>query len=568
MSKKVLSLTDKVWEIADETDSFSSLDELIRVVLKNRGIDNIEAFKNISLKNTMPDPFVFKDMEKAVNRIVTAIMTGEKIAILGDYDVDGISSTVLFMNFFDYLRIPFAYFIPDRKKEGYGLSINNLKKYKDYFVITVDCGSTSFTELQYALDEKIDVVVIDHHKMEGIPRAVAIVNPHRPDENEGFKDLCAAGMVFMCIVGINRALRNNGFYKNRNMKEPSLFDYLDLVALATICDVMPLVGVNRAFVINGIKTISRRKNLGIDALINQQKTSDITSSTIAFSFGPKINAAGRLASADLSVKLLSTKDPLEAKKIAHILDDLNKERQKLEGRIIEEAIQQIDENLDFICAYNRNWHIGIVGIVAGRLKETYHKPSLVIAIDENGQGRGSCRSVTQVDISIIINKAIQKGIVTSGGGHSMAAGFCIDEKKIPEFIEFLKNEIKYEKVYEELLADCYLSADMAISFDTINAISKIEPFGNGNRYPKFVIPNLVITKVRVVGKNHIQLLLSDIEKRVSLSAISFRSDGTLLGDILLSYKAPIQALGTLSVSEWNGRKSICLILDDVAEMFC
>ena len=353
--------------------------------------------------------------------------------------------------------------------------------------------------------------------------------------------------------------------KDKDLKEPNLLEYLDLVALATICDVMPLVGINRAFVINGIKTMRRRKNFGIDALISQNKTSDVTSDTIAFSFGPKINAAGRLASADLSVQLLSTKNPIEAKKIAQQLDDFNKERQALERKIIKEAIQQIDEDANFICAYSKKWHVGIVGIVAGRLKETYHKPSLVIAIDENGQGRGSCRSIPQVDISVIINKAIQKGIVASGGGHSMAAGFCIEEDKIPAFIEFLQNEIKYEKSCEELSADCYLAADMAISLETTKEISAIGPFGNGNKHPKFVIPNLIIAQARIVGKNHIRLRLSELKKGVSLDAILFRSAGTTLGNILLNHKDPIQVLGTLSVSEWNGKKSICFILEDVAK---
>ena len=565
MSKKILSLTDKVWEIADETISFENLNELIRVILKNRGIEDVEAFKCLSLRNSMPDPFVFVDMEKAVARIVAAIIAGEKIAILGDYDVDGISSTVLFMNFFEYLKVPFTYSIPNRMEEGYGLSVENLKKHKNHLVVAVDCGSSSFDELKYAQKEKIDVVVIDHHKMESIPEAIAIVNPHRPDESVNFKDLCAAAMVFMCIVGINRELRNKGFYKDKDLKEPNLLEYLDLVALATICDVMPLVGIDRAFVINGIKTMRRRKNFGIDALISQNKTSDVTSDTIAFSFGPKINAAGRLASADLSVQLLSTKNPIEAKKIAQQLDDFNKERQALERKIIKEAIQQIDEDANFICAYSKKWHVGIVGIVAGRLKETYHKPSLVIAIDENGQGRGSCRSIPQVDISVIINKAIQKGIVASGGGHSMAAGFCIEEDKIPAFIEFLQNEITYEKSCEELNADCYLAADIAISLETTKGISAIGPFGNGNKHPKFVIPNLMIAQTRIVGKNHIRLRLSDVKKGVSLDAISFRSAGTTLGNILLNHKDPIQVLGTLSVSEWNGKKSICFILEDVAK---
>ncbi|MBQ7674153.1 MAG: single-stranded-DNA-specific exonuclease RecJ [Alphaproteobacteria bacterium] len=568
MSKRILSLTNRIWNIAEGGECFCCPSDVVCAILRNRGIsEDVELFKKTTLKRTMPDPFVFIDMEKAVNRFVKAINEGEKIAILGDYDVDGVSSTVLLMSFLRYLKVPYSYSIPNRMEDGYGLSIDNLRKYKDHLVVTVDCGSSSFDELSYALSENMDVIVIDHHKMTAIPDTFAVVNPHRPDESEKYRNLCAAGMVFMFIVGINRKLREEGFYRSHALKEPDLFDYLDLVALATVCDVMPLIDLNRAFVIAGIKTMYRRKNLGIDALINLNKISEISSDTIAFSFGPKINAAGRLASADVSVKLLMTQNPVEAKQLAQRLDDLNKERQRLESEMIEEAVQGIDENLDFICVHSNNWHVGIVGIVAGRLKETYHKPSLVIAIDKDGKGRGSCRSVPGVDISLIINKGIEKGIISSGGGHTAAAGFCISADKIDALIEFLKEEIKYEKSQEELRADCYMPVKF-ISLDMMRELAEIGPFGNGNKHPKFVIPRVKIANAKVVGKNHVQLCLQDEQSGGLVRAIAFRSADTVLGEVISNCNeknSVIQGLGSLTVSEWNGKKRISFILEDIAD---
>ncbi|MBR1734432.1 MAG: single-stranded-DNA-specific exonuclease RecJ [Alphaproteobacteria bacterium] len=568
MLKRILSLTNRVWNIYEDEDraaDWCRSSDIIRSILNSRGITNVETFKNVTLKNTMPDPFVFLDMKKAIDRIVDAIISGEKVAILGDYDVDGVSSTVLMMNFLKYLQIPCEYSIPNRIDEGYGINVEKLKKYKDHLIVTVDCGSSSFEELRYAQDENIDVIVIDHHKMTRMPEAVAIVNPHRPDESGKYQYLCAAGMVFMFIVGINRELRNRNFYNSHSLKEPNLSDYLDMVALATVCDVMPLIDLNRAFVIYGIKAMLKRKNPGIAALIDLNKTSDISSETIAFSFGPKINAAGRLASADISVKLFMTQNSLEAKELAERLDKLNSERQKLEQRIIEEAIENIDENLNFICVHSDKWHTGIVGIVAGRLKETYHKPSFVISVDKNGNGRGSCRSVSGVNISEIINKGIEKNIISSGGGHEAAAGFCIPVEKIDEFIEFLKDEIKYEVSQDELYADCCIPAS-AISFDLMKELSYIGPFGNGNKNPKFVIKNLRISSAKLVGKNHIQVLLENEESGKLLNAIAFRCADTPLGKILLcNRQQSIQILGTLSASEWKGKKYISIFVEDISD---
>ncbi|GHU17985.1 single-stranded-DNA-specific exonuclease RecJ [Alphaproteobacteria bacterium] len=561
MSHKIVSLTKKVWNIHGGTTIYKKSDDLLSALLKNRG--QVDDFLHTSMLSCMPDPFTFIDMEKAVTRIVKAIVNREKISILGDYDVDGVSSTAMFMNFFDYLGVDYSYHIPDRVNEGYGLNIEAVKNHKDSLIIAVDCGSSSKAELSYSKSQNIDVVVIDHHKMSSIPEAVAIVNPHRPDECDEYKNLCATGLVFMCILGINQMLSRSGFYSAKKMKEPEVMDYLDLVALATVCDVVELTGLNRAFVLQGIKAIKRRKNLGIDAMMCISKGSEITSDTIAFFFGPRINAAGRISSADLSVKLLTTKNPIEAKKLAQHLDDLNKERQSIEAQIVEEASDLVDEKLNFICSWSENWHIGVVGIVAGRLKDKFNKPTIVISIDKYGKGRASCRSIDGLDISDVINKGIANGVIASGGGHSMAAGFSIEANKMNELVEFFKTEIKYEVVSHELYADCMVNLE-SISMNLMKTLSFLEPFGMGNRHPKFVIPNLRIASARIVGQNHIQTILKD-ENDNTLKAISFKSLNTELGDILLNHRDYVDVLGGLSVSEWKGEKYISLYLEDVAK---
>lgn len=564
MVKKVYSLTDRIWEISDPRD-FSKMSpaELFDIILQNRGVSDAESFRKASLKNLMPDPFFFIDMEKAVARILTAVKLNQRIVILGDYDVDGISSTVLLMKFFEHIGIEFSYSIPNRMEDGYGLNIKNLERYRDHLVITVDCGSNSIDELDYAKENGIDVIVLDHHKMErGVSQsAIAIVNPHRPDEQNTYHYLCAAGVVFMCIVGINRALRNCGFYDEKKITEPKLIDYSDLVALATVCDVMPLIDLNRAFVSAGIKKMTERKNLGINALIDLNEVSEISVETIAFSLGPKINAAGRIDSADIAVKLLSTKDSGEARGFALRLEELNRQRQSIEREIFEEAKAEIEENLNFICVSGKDWHVGVIGIVAGRLKERYHKPTFVVSIDESGKGRASCRSVPGVDISVLIAEAIQRKIIAGGGGHSMAGGFSINADKISAFIEFLKKEVKYTPQREILNADCYLSIE-AISFDLLYAVSRAGPFGIGFQYPKFVIPDLKVVSSRIVGKNHVQLCFEGNGK--NLKGIAFRCADSKLGQQLLSYDGYVQVLGTLSVSEWNCCKYINLTVEDIA----
>jgi single-stranded-DNA-specific exonuclease len=554
---RITSLTNKIWNIQEKLTEPS---DIVEILAKNRGVA-LDAFLNISIKNSLPDPFVFVDMEKAVCRIVDAIKNKQKIAILGDYDVDGVSSVSIFVKLLEHIEADYTYVIPSRVDDGYGLSMANIEKHKECLIIAVDCGSSSVEELAYAKNNHIDVIVVDHHRMSAIPESYALVNPYRPDEKDTYKYLCATGLVFICVVGVNRLLKEIGFYAKN--AEPNLLEYLDLVALATVCDVMELRELNRAFVQSGLKIIWQRRNLGIDALLSMYKSHCINAETISFFLGPRLNAAGRMDRADLSVRLLTTKNPIEAKKIALRLENLNSERRTLEQKMATDVISLAREDQNFICIYNSSWHIGIIGIVAGRLKEKYQKPVIVISCDPNGMGKASCRSVESVDISDIIKKGIQQKIIVSGGGHAMAAGFSIDVAKIKDLLEFLAANIEYKTSIPELYVDCITPLNF-ITNEFIKTISVLEPFGAGNRSPKFVIPNVKIISARVVGENHIAFSLVD-ESGNSMRAISFRSFGTSLGDILMKECSCVCALGSAVISCWNDQKYVSFQLDDLSK---
>jgi single-stranded-DNA-specific exonuclease len=503
-------------------------------------------------------------MTRAVNRIVKSIKNGQKIAILGDYDVDGVASVSIFIKFLEHIGADYAYYIPSRMDDGYGLNIPNIEKHRECLIIAVDCGSSSSEELKYAKDNNIEVVVLDHHRMSSIPDDAIIVNPHRPDEKCGYRYLCAAGLVFLCVMGINDQLKKDGFYSEK--EEPDIADYLDLVALATVCDVVELIELNRAFVAAGIKIIRQRKNFGIDALLSLAKGNvDVNAEVISFVLGPKLNAAGRMASADLSVQLLTTQNPIKARKAALQLDELNKKRQAMEQEMMTEAISSVLEDQNFICVYNPDWHVGITGIIAGRLREKYNRPSIVISCDSQKKGKASCRSVDGIDISAVIKMCVDQGIITSGGGHSMAGGFSIDVSRINDLLDFLPSAIKYKPGPPELYADCAVPLSL-VSADFVKSISVLEPFGMGNRYPKFIISNIKIVSAKVVGENHIAFTISNDEEKF-LRGISFRSLNTPLGDILFNETSFINVLGTLAISSWNNQEYVNFQLEDVSPCF-
>ena len=552
----IKSFLENVWNI--KTQEKVDENNIVDILLRNRG--HSREFINATMKNSMPDPYSFIEMEKAVERIYEAIIKKQPIAILGDYDVDGISSTCIFLKFFKEIGVNCVYTIPNRMDEGYGLNISNIKKYKDHLIIAVDCGSNSIEELNYARENNIDVVVIDHHTMNCIPEgAVAVVNPHRPDESDEFKYLCATGLVFMCVIGLNRLLKQKDFYKNA---APQLMDYLDLVALATVCDVVPLKGLNRAFVINGLRVIRMKKNLGIRELLALRDKSEINAETIAFFIGPNLNAGGRLKTADIGVKLLTTDDLSEAKSLAFELYNLNKERQALECSMVEESISMIDEDLKYICVFNPDWHVGVIGIVAGRLKEKYNKPTIVICRDKNGVGKASCRSIESVDISKIVKKGIDAGIINSGGGHALAAGFSLPIENISLLHEFLKTEIQYESKPKTFNIDAIVNLS-DLSLDLVKKIDQLAPFGQGNPSPIFVISDVKIVYSKILKDQHISVMLSDDFGNM-LKGISFRCMGTVLENALLNSKNKLKILGELCVSVWKDKQSLNLLIRDVA----
>ena len=552
----IKSFLGNIWNI--KTQEKVDENNIVDILLRNRGYSR--EFIKATMKNSMPDPYSFIEMEKAVERIYEAIIKKQPIAILGDYDVDGISSTCIFLKFFKEIGVNCVYTIPNRMDEGYGLNISNIKKYKDHLIIAVDCGSNSIEELNYARENNIDVVVIDHHTMNCVPEgAVAIVNPHRPDESDEFKYLCATGLVFMCVIGLNRLLKQKDFYKNA---APQLMDYLDLVALATICDVVPLKDLNRAFVINGLRVIRMKKNLGIRELLALRDKSEINAETIAFFIGPNLNAGGRLKTADIGVKLLTTDDLSEAKSLAFELYNLNKERQALECSMVEESISMIDEDLKYICVFNPDWHVGVIGIVAGRLKEKYNKPTIVICRDKNGVGKASCRSIESVDISQIVKKGIDAGIINSGGGHALAAGFSLPIENISLLHEFLKTEIQYESKPKTFNIDAIVNLS-DLSLDLVKKIDQLAPFGQGNPSPIFVISDVKIVYSKILKDQHISVMLSDDFGNM-LKGISFRCMGTVLENALLNSKNKLKILGELCVSVWKDKQSLNLLIRDVA----
>lgn len=557
----IKSLLGNVWNV--KTQEGVDENNVVDVLLKNRGYS--QDFMNSTMRNSMPDPYSFIDMEKAVERIYNAIVNKQPIAILGDYDVDGVSSTCIFLKFFEDIGVDCVYTIPNRMDEGYGLNISNIEKYKNHLIIAVDCGSSSTDELNYAKESNIDVVVIDHHTMNYIPEgAVSIVNPHRPDESDDFKYLCAAGLVFMCVVGINRLLKQKDFYKN--VIAPQLTDYLDLVALATVCDVVDLKGLNRAFVINGLQIIRMKKNLGLRELLALRNKSEVNAETIAFFIGPNLNAGGRLKTADVGVKLLTTKTPAKAKQLALELFNLNKERQELESLMVEEAVSMIDEKLNYICAFNPDWHVGVIGIVAGRMKEKYNKPTIIICCDKNGVGKASCRSIEGVDISKIVKKGIDAGIISSGGGHAMAAGFSLPVENIPLLHEFLKTEVRYDSKPKTFDVDAVINLS-DLSLDFVKKTEELAPFGQGNPSPIFVISNVQIICSRILKDQHISVMLSD-DFGNTLKGISFRCMGTPLENALLNSRNKLKILGELCISTWNNSCSVNFLIRDVAESDC
>ena len=577
-----VSLSGKNWILKkynDEDIKFIKenffLDEITSKLLSIRNIkkDEINSYLNPSIKNLLPNPNNLIDMEKSTQRLFKAIVNNEKIGIFGDYDVDGATSTALLGNFFSEINLDYEIYIPDRKKEGYGPSIKSFKELignKVKLIFTVDCGTLSFEAINYAKNSDVDVIVLDHHQSEiKLPSAYSIINPNRLDDKSNLKYLCAAGVSFMFLVAMNRLLRSNNWYKNNDIKEPNLINYLDLVSLGTVCDVVPLTGLNRAIVKQGLKIIKSKKNLGLKTLLDICKIeSNPSIYHLGFILGPRINAGGRVGKCSHGANLLLNKDPKNAFKIASELNFYNKERQLLENDLLKKILNQTkDFSEDPVLILSGNhWHEGIIGIVAARLKDRFNKPTIIISLNGN-IGKASARSIVGFDIGSIIIAATQENILLKGGGHKMAGGFSIKPENIQKFKDFVFR--KFKNINEDLLSKKPLLLDSiispsAVNLEFYNKVDLLSPFGSGNPEPKFVIEDLKTINGKIVGEKHIKSVLLGKDGS-SIKSIAFNAvENDLGGYLLKKNNKTFNIAGKLSLNEWKGQSNVEFIIDDIS----
>ncbi len=554
--------------------------EILARLLAQRGIGLEQAARFLSprLRDQLPDPAHLKDMDRAVDRLVRAIRDSEKIVVFGDYDVDGATSAALLLRFLAAVGAAGELYVPDRMREGYGPNAPALLKLKEAgadLVITVDCGTTAHEALDAAKAADLDLIVIDHHVAEPLlPRAVAVINPNRLDEASAHGQLAAVGVAFLLAVAANRALRDAGWYAAR--PEPDLLQWLDLVALGTVCDVVPLTGLNRALVAQGLKVAARGANPGMAALAALGRASGRAAAAIdayqlGFVLGPRVNAGGRVGVADLGARLLSTDDAGLAAEWARDLDAYNQERREIEARTLAEAIELVERQNAFspalVFAATEGWHPGVIGIVAARLRERYERPACVVALAD-GIGKGSGRSVPGLALGSAVIAARQAGLLINGGGHAMAAGFTVAADRLIELQEFLaarlQDRLEAAALVPELAIDAALTAEAAQG-GLLAQLDSLAPFGAANPEPRFAFPAVRMQFVEPVGVGHLKLRVADAVGGGALGAIAFRANDTPVGRLIAESKGrAIHLAGHLRRDTWRGGDAVQLVVDDAA----
>jgi single-stranded-DNA-specific exonuclease len=552
------------------------LDEVVARLLAGRGVGIEEAahFLEPTLRALLPDPSRLVDMDAAADRLARAVRQGETVAVFGDYDVDGACSAALMSGFLRDLGCPVLPYVPDRIAEGYGpnlAALEGLVARGATLVVCVDCGTAAGVVLE-ALGGA-DIVVLDHHTAEGPPpRVVATVNPNRLDCTSGQKMLCATAVAFLTSIATLRSLRKAGHFSGR--AEPNLMEWLDLVALATVCDVMPLVGVNRALVAQGLRVMQRRDRPGIAALLEVAAVRDkVSAMTLGFALGPRINAGGRIGEAGLGLRLLLSTDPLDARAMAATLDGVNRQRQAVEMGMLTQALDEAEAQLAAghaaVLVAGADWHPGVVGIVAGRIKEKFNRPALVAGIAD-GIAKGSGRSVTGIDLGSAIIAARQSGLLATGGGHPMAAGFSLPAERIAAFHAFLDERLAAASAYPPA-ADLVVEGTAAVGGCTLelaDSLTRLAPFGNGNEEPVLALPRCRIVRAERIGREltTIRAFLEGEGGGPRLKAVMFRAkDGPLPPALLERGGAPLHVAGHLRAEEWNGRVSTSFIITDLAD---
>ena len=555
------------------------LPELLARILAGRNVepDAVDAFLDPTVKRSMPDPHVLTAMKEAAERLADAATRGESVAIFGDYDVDGATSAALLARCLRHCGIEPIIHIPDRLFEGYGPNVEAVRALAARgatLLVCVDCGTTSIEPLAEAKKLGLDTVVIDHHQAdEELPTAVAIVNPNRKDDLSGLGYLAAVGLTFMTVVALNRVLRRRSFW-HAGRAEPDLLALLDDVALGTVADVVPLVGLNRAFVAKGLIALRRRERVGHVSLMDVARLSGPPEAWhLGFLLGPRINAGGRIGRADLGVKLLLENDPIEAAKIASELDRLNQERQAIEQATLAQAETEagaalgLEEKGAVVVTAAEGWHPGVVGLVAARLKEKFGRPAFAIALEPGGIGTGSGRSIAGVDIGRAVRRAVTEGLLLKGGGHAMAAGVTLRKDRLAELRAFLEAtlgaDVETARRASGLMIDGAVTA-AAANADLVAMIERAGPFGSGNPEPMIALPAHTVTYAEEVGQAHMRVRLKSAEGS-GLNAIAFRAAGQKLGAALRDSRGrQVHAAGTFALDRWQGEERVQFKVTDIA----
>ncbi|RWD03689.1 MAG: single-stranded-DNA-specific exonuclease RecJ [Mesorhizobium sp.] len=550
--------------------------DIVARVLAGRGVsaEQTERFLDPTIRDLLPNPASLTDMDKAASRIAEAIIAKEKVAIFGDYDVDGAASSALLKRFLAHFSVPSEIYIPDRIFEGYGPNpeaMRDLISRGAKLIVTVDCGTNSATSIDAAKQAGADVVVLDHHQVGGpLPVANAVVNPNREDDLSGQGHLCAAGVVFLCLVQTAKILRS----RLPEAAPPDLLSLLDLVALATVCDVVPLTGVNRAFVVKGLQVARQQRSEGLAALSRVSRIGEpISTFHLAYLIGPRINAGGRIGDAALGSRLLATDDPVEAGTIAETLDRLNQERQQMELEMLAEARTEADAELAggngpaIVVTASQTWHPGIVGLLASRLKDHARRPAFAIAFNANGVGTGSGRSVSGFDLGRLVREAADAGLIVKGGGHGMAAGITVERAGLGALRAFFEERAAADvfrlQDEESLAIDGALAAEGA-TLSLLDALEQAGPFGAGHVAPVFALPRHWLTDARPVGTNHIRAELQS-QSGGRIQAIAFRAVDTALGEFLFRNRGKtVHVAGSLSGNYWNGNRTVQFRITDAA----
>ena len=564
-------LSDRGWNAALAISQRLGVPDLVARVLAARGatVGNAEAFMAPRMRDLMPDPATMTDCEAAVDRLVRAIERRERIAIFGDYDVDGAASSAIIATVLKQLGCETEIYIPDRVTEGYGPNAPAVRKLRERgasLLVTVDCGTMSHEAVAVANGVGMDVIVIDHHQQdETLPDALAVVNPNRNDDLSGLGTLCATGVAFMVMVGLRRRLGRVDF--------PELKDLLDLVALATVCDMVPLRDLNRAFVVQGIRVLNAGRNVGLRALAESARVPGfVKPGDLGFLLGPRINAGGRIGDAALGARLLCELDPDRAGEIAARLEGYNRERQAIEANVLADAVGEAEREMrgsppPVVVTASEGWHPGVVGLVASRLKDRFHRPAFAIGFDGSGRGTGSGRSVPSLDLGRLVREATSEGLLMKGGGHAMAAGLTIDRSQLADFRAFAEERaakaLGSDHIAEREI-DGALTAGGA-TVELVDMLEKVGPYGIGHPKPTFALPDHTVIDIKTVGRGgHIAVRLRD-EDGAGLHGIAFRAEGSPLGDLFRSMVGRrVHVAGTIDRDDYRGHSRVSFRIDDAA----